>query len=181
MPLGEIMVECPSPSEISSWIPVIGTLLGATVVFVGGLFTLQLTNENKVRAEREYRERERLESMYEALIAIRIDYQGILGQMISKVHFNMPITPKEYSGISPLTKLDMAIHMYFQSLSEAHKQFVSAVESFGEKYAANISTSFASEPTETKQKICGEYAKLFKEVDSEISKLQKRLASMAKA
>jgi len=143
--------------------------------------TLWLTNENKVRVERENRERDRLESLYETLIAIRMDYQGILGQMISKVHHNTLITPKEYSGIPPLIKLDMAIHMYFQSLSEAHKQFVSAVESFGEKYAANISTSFASELTETKQKICGEYVRLFKEVDSEISKLQKQLASMAKA
>jgi hypothetical protein len=110
-----------------------------------------------------------------------MDYQGILGQVISKVHSNTAMTPKEYSGIPPLIKLEMAINMHFQSLDEAHKQFASAVKSFGEKYAANISTSFASEPTETKKKICEEYLRLFDAVDSEISKLQKQLASMAKA
>lgn len=175
------MAQYLSPSEISSWIPVIAALLGATVVFVGNLINLQFTNKHKVRLEREDRERDRLESMYEILIAIRIDYQGMLGQVISKVHFDTPINPKEYSDTPPIIRLNMVIHMYFQSLSEAHKQFVSAQEAFGEKYAANISTSFVKESTEAKQRICGEYAKLFKEIDSEISKLQKQLALMVKA
>ena len=181
MPLGEIMAEWLSPTEMSSWIPVVGTLLGASVGFVGGLFSLWLTNKNRESAERENRERVRLESLYETLIEIRIDYQSILGQIISKVHFNTPGTPKEYSGIPPLIKLDMMIHMYFPSLTEVHKQFVSTAEPFGKKWVVNISTSFSSEPIETKQRICGEYVSLFKELDCEISNLQQQLASMAKA
>ena len=175
------MAECPSPSAISQWLPVVGTLLGATIGFVGGLFNLRLINKNKESAERENRERDRLERLYETLIEIRIYYQGTLGQMISKVHFNTPGTPKEYPGIPPLIKLDMVIHMYFQGLVEAHKKFVSVAEPFGAKWAENISTSFSGEPIEVKQRICGEYAKLYREIDGEISNLQKRLAGMAKA
>lgn len=181
MHLGEIMAECPSPAEMSSWIPVVGTLLGAAVGFVGGLFNTWLTQRNRESTDRESRERDRLENLYETLIEIRMDYQGILGQMISKVHFNTQGAPKEYSGIPPLIKLDMAIHMYFPNLAEAHKQFVVVAEPFGKKWAENLSTSFSGEPIETKQRICGEYVKLFTEFDCEISNLQKKLASMAKA
>ena len=181
MPLGALMAECPSPSAISQWLPVVGTLLGATIGFVGGLFNLQLTNKNRESAERESRERDRLERLYETLIEIRIDYQGILRQMISKVHFNKPTTSKEYSGIPPLIKLDIVIHMYFPGLVEEHKKFASVVEAFGTKWAENISTTFSDEPVETKQEICGEYVKFFKELDREISNLQKQLAAMAKA
>ena len=112
---------------------------------------------------------------------IRIDYQCILGEIISKVHFNTPGTPKKYSAIPPLIKLDMMIHMYFPSLTKAHNQFVSTAEPFGKKWAENISTSFISEPIEIKQRICGEYVNLFKELDCEISNLQQQLASMVKA
>lgn len=166
---------------MSTWIPVISALLGATVVYVGSFFNLRLTNKNRESAERENRERDRLERLYETLIEIRIDYQDSLRQMISKVHSGTPAKPKEYSGIPPLIKLDMVIHMYFPSLLEAHKQFVSVVESFGAKWAENISRSFAGEVAETKRKICGEYITLFKELDFEISNLQRQLASMAKA
>lgn len=175
------MVECPSLNVISQLLPVVGTLLGSTIGFVGGLFIMWLTNKNRESAERESRERDRLERLYETLIEIRIYYQGILGQMISKVHFNTPPTSKEYSGIPPLIKLDMVIHMYFPGLVEAHKKFVSIAEPFGAKWAENISTSFSGEPIEVKQKICGEYIRLFKEMDSEISNLQQHLAAMAKA
>jgi len=175
MPLGEIM------AEMSIWISVIGTLLGATVGFVGGLFNLRLTNKNKESAERENRERDRIESLYETLIKIRMFYQDILGKMMNKVHFNTPGTPKEYSDIPPLIKLDMVIHMYFPSLAEAHKKFVSVAEPFGKKWGENMSTSFSGEPTETKQRICGEYMRLFMELNREISNLQQQLASMSKA
>lgn len=46
------MAEWSSPIEMSSWIPVVGTLLGASVGFVGGLFSLWLINKNRESAER---------------------------------------------------------------------------------------------------------------------------------
>lgn len=173
------MAECPNPSAVSQWLPVVGTLLGATIGFVGGLFNLRLTNKNRESAERESRERDRLERLYETLIEIRIDYQGTLGQMISKVHFDTPAILKEQSGIPPLIKLDMMIHMYFPDLVEAHKKFVSVAEPFGASLAVNISTSFFGEPIKVKQRICGEYTNHFKGIDDEISNLQQRLAAMS--
>lgn len=175
------MPECPSPSAISQWLPVVGALLGAAVGFLGGLMNLQLTHKNKESAERESRERTRLESLYETLVEIRMDYQGLLGQMISKVHFNTPPKAKEGSGIPPLIKLDMVIHMYFPCLVEAHKKLVSAIEPFGQKWAENVTTSFSGHSVQERQKICGEYAVLLKEIDNEISNLQRQLAGMAKA
>ncbi|MFZ2629469.1 MAG: hypothetical protein WAX67_11405 [Rugosibacter sp.] len=175
------MPECPSPSAISQWLPVVGALLGATLGFLGGLLNLQLTHKNKESAERESRERNRLESLYETLVEIQMDYRGLLGEMISKVHFNTPPKPREYSGIPPLIKLDMVIHMYFPGLVEAHKKLASALEPLGQKLAENISTSFSGHSTQEKQKICGEYLTLIKEISSEISNLQRQLAGMAKA
>lgn len=175
------MAEYANPSAISQWLPVVGTLLGTTIGFVGGLFNLRIANKNRESAEKESRERDRLERLYETLIEIRIDYQDILGQMISKVHFDTPSTPKKHSGIPPRIKLDMVIHMYFPGLVEAHKKFVSIAEPFGAKCAENITTSFSGEPLKVKQKICGEYIRIFKEMDDEISNLQQQLAAMAKA
>ena len=174
------MPECSSPSVISQLLPVVGTLLGATIGFVSGVFNLKLTNKNRERTERESRERDRLESLYETLIEVRRDYQGILGQMIAKVHFNTLSAPKEYSGIPPLIKLDMLIHMYFPDFVESHKKFVLVAEPFGVKWAENISTSYSNDSVQLKQNICKEYTKLFKDLNSEISSLQQQLAAIAK-
>jgi len=86
------------------------------------------------KAQREKTENEfGSKSLYETLIEIRIDYQSILGQIISKVHFNTPGTPKEYPGIPPLIKLDMMIHMYFPSLTKVHKTICVHRRTFWEK------------------------------------------------
>ena len=164
------MAECLNPSEMSKWIPVVGTLLGAAIGFVGGLFNSWLTQTNRESTERENRERGRLENLYETLIEVRRDYQGLLSQMISKVHFNKELTLKERPGIPPLVKLDMVIHMYFPALTEVHRKFVAAKERFGEKWGENVVASFSGESLETKQRLCGEYTRLFAELNSEISK-----------
>lgn len=181
MPLGEIMADCPNPTAISPWIPVIGTLLGATIGFVGGLFNSWLTQKSKESTEKEGRERGRVEKLYETLLEIKMYYQGLLSEMISKVHFDTKNIAEKPSGIPPLVNLDMVIHLYFPSLTVAHKQFVAVKERFGEKYGENLTKSFANEKDEAKKTICSEYMALFKELDAEISNLQQELASMAKA
>src|ERR1035437_2969318 len=126
MPLGEIMADCPTPAEISNWIPWVGALLGAVIGFVGGLLNSWLTQRNRETTEKGSRERARLESLYETLVEIRIYYQGKLGDMISKVHYNKQNTVKdERSGIPPLVRLDMVMHMYFPSLAFAQKNISS--------------------------------------------------------
>ena len=120
------MADCPTPAEISNWIPVVGALLGAAIGFVGGLLNSWLTQRNRETTEKGNRERARLESLYETLVEIRIYYQGKLGDMISKVHYNKQNTVKdERSGIPPLVKLDMVMHMYFPSLAVAQKNISS--------------------------------------------------------
>ena len=82
------MAEPIISTEFSKWIPVVGTLLGAAIGFIGGFFNSWFINRNKEKIDKESRERARLENLYETLIAIRMDYQAMLGQMIAKVHFN---------------------------------------------------------------------------------------------
>lgn len=176
------MAECPSPTTISQLLPVVGTLLGATIGFVGGLLNSWLTQRGKESTEREGRERNRLESLYETLLEVRMSYQGMLGDMINKVHSGTQAVVKAPSGIPPLIRLDMVIHMYFPSLNEAYKQFVAVKDRFGDAWGKNfMAASFANEPLDMKQKICSEYWALFKELDNEISNLQQKLAAMAKA
>lgn len=175
------MAQCPSPTAISQWLPVVGTLLGATIGFVGGLLNSWFTQRSKESTEKEGRERNRLEKLYETLIEIRMNYQGLLGDMINKVQFGTQGVVKAPSGIPPLIKLDMVIHMYFSSLNDAYKQFLAVKDRAGDAWGKNLMTSFANEPLQVKQRICSEYMTLFKELDDEISNLQQMLAAMSKA
>lgn len=170
-----------SPSVLSQWLPVVGTLLGATIGFVGGLFNSWFTQRSQDNAERDGRERERIEKLYETLIEIRMIYQRMHTDMIAKVHFGQEPSMVETSGIPPLVKLDMVIHMYYPKLTDAHKSFLAIKERFGAKYANNLISSFSSEDPEVKKKICSEYMELYSELSHEISNLQRLLASMVKA
>lgn len=176
------MSACVNLTELSNWIPVIGTLLGAVTGLGGGLLISRQTNKYKIIFEKENRERIRIESLYETLTEIRKDYQGSLGNMISKVHYDSANASKnEHSGTPPLVKLDMLLHMYFPSLTEPHKQFIAAKEHFGNKMAENLTTSYSEKTLEEKQKVCGEYVKLFSALDNEISNLQQKLVNIVKA
>ena len=176
------MSACVNLTGISNWIPVVGTLLGAAIGLAGGLLSSWLTNKNKITSEKENRERERIEALYETLEEIRMYYKGLLGSMLSKVHHNSVKTSKnEYTGIPPLVKLDMLLHMYFSCLTEPHIKFLSAKDRFGEKLAENLTSSYFEQSLEQKQRICEEYLSLFSAVDNEISNLQQKLVAIVKA
>ena len=174
------MAEPIISTEFSKWIPVVGTLLGAAIGFIGGFFNSWFINRNKEKIDKESRERARLENLYETLIAIRMDYQAMLGQMIAKVHFNNEVVFIEQVCIPPLVKLDMVINLYFPTLIELYTKFVLGKVKFGKLWANNLQTSFTTSSLQDKQNECSKYEKYFNEIDIEISKLQEKLASMAR-
>ena len=175
------MQNCVNPIGVSLWIPIIGTLLGAAIGLTGGLLNSWFTNKSKLNSEKENRERQRIEATYEILEEARMYYKSVLTNMISKVlHDNINLNKNEYSGLPPLIKLDMFLHMYFPLLTLSHKKFVSAKEDFGQKFGENITKSFNNKSLKEKQELCEEYLTLFSAVDTEISNLQQKLVAILK-
>ena len=176
------MAECPSHNTISQLIPVVGAVLGAAIGFFGALANTWLAQKNKEIAERQDRERIRIENLYETLLEIRKSYSATLEKMISKVHFGpQEVVPEANpSGISPLIRLDMLIRLYFPNLNETYKQFVVVKDRFSEALGNNIITIFTSKSETEKKEICGKYLIIFQQLDNEITNLQLKLADMIK-
>ncbi len=174
------MAEYANPNAITQWLPMIGTLAGATIGFVGVLISLWFTQKNREKSEQENRERARIEDLYEILIEVRVSYQKTLGGMIKKVMYSTIENEKENTGIPPLIKLEMLMHMYFPNLDDEYQQFIKAKNLFGEQLAKNLTTSFNSESHETKKAINSQYLNAYNELDNKISAIQKKLASIIK-
>ena len=79
-----------------------------------------------------------------------------------------------------MVKLDMVINLYFPTLIELYTKFVLGKVKFGKLWANNLQTSFTTSSLQDKQNECSKYEKYFNEIDIEISKLQEKLASMAR-
>lgn len=68
-------------SEMSKWIPVVGTLGGAIVGFLSSFVTTRFNQRKGEISAKESRERQRLEEIYRTLFDIRRDYIIMLQQI----------------------------------------------------------------------------------------------------
>jgi hypothetical protein len=167
-------------SEMSKWIPVVGTLGGAALGFLASFVTAWF-NQRKVEISgKEGRERLRLEEIYRALIDIQRDYQKILGQIIEKVHYEKPFDVKSDTDIPPITRLEMLVSLYFPELKDMHNNFVTAKNNFGEEYGQVIRGIFKAETSETKQLLCGKFLTLYKHIDDQLTSIQHRIQQLIK-
>jgi hypothetical protein len=167
-------------SEMSKWIPVVGTLGGAILGFLASFVTSWFNQRKAEISGYESRERQRLEEIYRTLFDITRDYQIILGQVIEKIHYEKPFETKPDTNIPPIIKLEMLVDLYFPELKDVHNDFVAAKNKFGEEYAQVISRSFKAETSETKQRLCGKFATLYKHIDDRLTAIQHRIQQVIK-
>jgi len=167
-------------SEMSKWIPVVGTLGGAVVGFLASFVNAWFNQRKAEISGKESRERQRLEEIYRTLFDIRRDYQIILNHIIEKIHDEKPIETLPSTDMPPISKLEMLVDLYFPGLKDAHNDFVTAKNTFGQEYASVVIRSFKAETPETKQRLCGKVATLYEYIDDRLTAIQHRIQQIIK-
>ncbi len=170
----------PEVSEISKWIPVIGTILGAIVGFLASFFIVFYNQRRVALVAKEDRMRQRLEDLYRTLIFVNNDYTEHIGQMINKVHHNVPITVQKPVDIPPLIKVEMLVNLYFPEFKAIYGEFENEKDEFGKLYADTIGSNYQSSSLENKQKICGAFVSRYKTLSNKIERLKESICKQMK-
>lgn len=141
----------PEASEISKWIPVIGTLLGAIIAFLG-FFSIAVYNQHKAeKIAKENRRRERLEVLFKSLIIVDSQYRGFA------ISLSSGLFPEfEKKEIPPLLEIEMMINLYFNELKDAFDEFDVERRTFGKLFSKITSQEFQTFSAQEKKQICDE-------------------------
>ena len=132
--------------SFSKWIPIVGTLGGATLGFSASLLTTWFNNRAINLRSKDDRNRNRLESIYELLIEIQLDYTSLTGK--GTMYFvkgdKVIYGEKEKEKISPRIKLEMMISLYFPEFRQEWESLKSTLKSSEDDFMLYISTLVAS-------------------------------------
>jgi hypothetical protein len=163
-----------------SWLPIVGTLSGAAIGFFGSSLTTWFNNrEIKSRSEDD-RTRNRLESIYELLIEIKIDYSSLMVKAITYAHGGEKIVVDRNEKISPLVKLEMIVSLYFPVFHEKWKSLENAKNLFGEEFASLMLISTQNLQLKERQELAAKFVRLQLKVDKSIMEFQQAIASTIK-
>lgn len=119
----------PEASEISKWIPVIGTLLGAILGFLG-FFSIAVYNQNKAeKIAKKNRRREKLEELFIAsnkyfdylLLHFGRYHQVMTGKLTLKDVSDLEIKNGKETGYD-YHRIRMLIYMYFPEIKPEFKK-----------------------------------------------------------
>lgn len=168
-------------STTATWFPAATTLIGAVLGFFASA-ALSWLNHNKVEAkELSHRQRERLEDLYNTLVLVRKDYQGLMGAAINKIHSGT--TPPDFAcdGVPPIIKAEMLVSLYFPTLDKELTAFLEARGKFGKQWAALLGAGTTSWPEQKKREKTSAFLAEFEVVDKAIESFQKSIAKVIKA
>jgi hypothetical protein len=154
--------------NFTRWIPVVGTLGGATLGFLASFLTTWFNNREINCRSKDDRIRNRLESIYELLIEIERDYSSLMMKAILCVHSGEKITVDKNDGIPPLIKLEMMVSLYFPEFREEWESLESAKNLFGKELGNLIRISTENRQLSERQKLAGDFAALRQNIDNRI-------------
>lgn len=103
--------------EISPWIPVIATLLGAGLGFGGSFAVAKYNRSIEQQNERENRERKRIERSFELLVLIDLECGNLMFSCLKWVNSGEPMKDDQKLEIPPMIELKMIVDLYFHELS----------------------------------------------------------------
>lgn len=168
-------------SDLTEWLPVIGTLSGAFVGFIASVGTAYL-NQNKVEnAAKNQRQRERLEALYHTLVLIDQYYLEKFNQVIDNIETNLPLNPSTVNGTSPILQLKMNVNFYFPELVKEHNEFDQAKEYFGILYVKVLSGEVKKMSSISKQNIRNEFIDATESISEKIDDIKTKIFEIAKA
>ena len=160
--------------SFSKWIPIVGTLGGATLGFSASLLTTWFNNRAAYLRGKDDRNRNRLESIYELLIEIQRDYVLLMGKALFYIHEGMAITVDKNEKIPALSKLEMMVSLYFPDFKKEWKSLESAKNSFGEKLANLISSNEKFQLPE-RQKLALDFVLLEQTINMRVAEFQEAI------
>ena len=169
-------------TSVVNWVPVIGTLAGASIGFLASFGTAYFIDKRKIKNETVARQRERLEELYKTLVAVKNDYNNYQFEIIKKVHHDLPFTPFEKKEeLTPLVQLEMIVNLYFPELVNSHNKLEKSKNEFSKLLGKAITEDFSSYDLKQKQEFCGEVLVQYGVIDERIKSLQVKIAQIIKA
>lgn len=155
----------------------VGTLSGAAIGFFGSSLTTWFNNrEIKSRSEDD-RTRNRLESIYELLIEIQIEYTSLMGKAIAYAHGGEKIVINRNEKISPLVKLEMIVSLYFPKFHEKWKSLETAKNLFGEELVSLMLISTQNLQLKERQELAAKFVRLQLKVTKSIIEFQQAITT----
>lgn len=167
---------------MTNWLPVFGTLAGASIGFLASFGIAYYNHKRKADTETDSRQRERLERVYILLINIKKDYFSYSMKIISKVHNNEFLTVATHDGkIAPIVELEMLIRLYFPDFKISFKEFEIEKEKYGKLLSEAITENYSNKSLEEKQKFCSKTLTFEKIVRDAVEKIQLEIPKLIKA
>lgn len=167
-------------TNISQWIPVLGTLGGALLGFFASFFTALFTKSREAKQQREERNRQRIERIYELLIVITRENRKMFVDVIKWVDWAKPIKLETYEGIPPLIELEMLVSLYFNELESQRQRLMSSVQEFGGRFINVQSEDFRPKDKTYKQQVAGEFFVMNRKVNNEIEAFKSMVSEIVK-
>ena len=167
--------------SFAKWIPVVGTLGGATLGLSASFITTWFNNREINSRSKDDRNRHRLELIYELLIEIQNEYTSLMTKSILCVHYNEKIISEKNEKMPPLIKLEMMVSLYFPEFKEAWESLESAKNSFGEELADLISSPPKNLQLSEKQKRSAKFAVLERLIDKRVIEFQQAIVKSIKS
>lgn len=166
---------------VTQWIPVIGTLLGASIGFAASFFNSKFSKDKDEALSRENRDRERVEKIYRLLVTINSERGQEMSEAVNSIHNAIPIKDKDLQEFPPLLELEMLIKLYLSSLEPQRLLLVEYVQNFSVKYFEFRFKDYKKESLEKRQKDSGVLVNLSSKIDSQVKLMQKSLVDHVKA
>jgi hypothetical protein len=168
-------------NSITPWIPIVGTLLGATLGFAASAINSKFSNDRKEKTDKKQRDRGRVEKIFRLLVAINSERTQEMSDIINYIHNSIPIENKGFQDFPPLHELEMLITLYFPSLENERLELMSRVQAYGKSYLDFRMKSYVSSQKEVKKKDCGVLMTLESKTYDQISLIKESLKKYVEA
>lgn len=168
-------------SEITQWIPVIGTLLGTGIGFAASFVNSRYSKSKDETLSRENRDRERVEKIYRLLVTVNSDRINEMSEAIKSIHNATSIKEKNFQDFPPLLELEMLIKLYFSTLDPDRLVLMKHITNFGVKYLEFRFKDYQNESLEKRQIDSGILFSLNSKIDSQVKLMQASLVRHVKA
>jgi hypothetical protein len=166
---------------LAQWATVVGTLGGAALGFAASFFTALYNRKSESKEQKEGRDRNRFERIYELLIVVSQDNGKLFTEAVNSVHYARRPIPQEPEGIPPQVELEMLVSLYFKDLVPLKDELVLAIHNFGKEYVEALNTDYRNRELQEKQKVSGKLWDLSADVKTEIDRVKLAIADLVKS
>ena len=170
----------PTPFIWSELIPLISTLVGASIAFCASYFNTKLTKDRESEVALETRKRARIERIYRLLVQINNELLSDMSQCMNHIHYQKKFGEKVVPELPPAIELEMLVNLYFPELAEIHERLLTAINLFTKKILEFRFQDYSSAAKNKKQHDCKELLDLSATVTDSVKNIQLKLKELVK-